>query len=285
MFGKSRQAYYKWLHKVENKYLEIEIILQLVEQARKRKRRTGVRKLYKELKEKFTEQGIKIGRDALFDILRDHGLLVKKRRNRVITTQSFHWLRKYPNLIKELVPTGSNQIWVSDITYIKTKEGFMYLYLISDAYSRKIVGWNVSDDLTANSAVIALKLAMAAEKPPEKIIHHSDRGIQYCSHEYVGLLKKNQFRISMTEHGDPLENAIAERINGILKDEWINDIKLMGKKDAYNNLQWIVEVYNMERLHTSIDYMTPTEAHLNQGEIKRRWKSYYKQHEKHLQET
>ncbi|KAA6330931.1 hypothetical protein EZS27_020411 [termite gut metagenome] len=165
---------------------------------------------------------ISIGRDAFIELLYRNFMLVRRIRNKRKTTFSNHWMHKYPNLIKNYHPMSSNQLWVSDITYIETCQGFAYLCLITDAYSHKIVGWNLSPTLRSNNACEALKMAL--KTLPENhtgLIHHSDRGVQYCCSPYVRMLDKHTIRISMTESGDPLENAIAERINGILKTEWI----------------------------------------------------------------
>ena len=168
-----------------------------------------------------------MGRDAFFNLLRSHGLHVRKRKFRAVTTNSFHWLHKYPNLIKGLSPERPNHLWVSDITYINTDNGFLYLYLVTDAYSRKIIGWHLSDNLGSDNAILALFMAIS-QLPANctEIIHHSDRGIQYCSLKYVKILEDHGIKISMTENGDPYENAIAERVNGILKTEWLYDMNL-----------------------------------------------------------
>ena len=279
LFGNSRQAYYQNIRFNEHQQFNIEIILQLVSKIRKRKPRCGGRKLFIELKKDFILHTIKIGRDAFFDILRKQGLLIRKRRIRIITTMSFHWLRKYPNLIRDLKPTLANQLWVSDITYIETATGVVYLSLITDGYSRKIVGWYLSSDLKSYGSIKALEMALSNEQLTKDLIHHSDRGVQYCSENYVLKLKENNILISMTENGDPRENAIAERVNGILKDEWLNDLVLSNIEVAREEIKEIIYIYNTERLHMSLDYSTPEQAHQKQGEIKRRWKTYYKEQE------
>ena len=182
------------------------------------------------------EHQIKMGRDALFDLLSSNHLLVRKRKRRIQTTSSFHWLRKYPNLIREFIPTEPNQLWVSDITYWKIQGGHVYISFITDAYSHKVVGFHVAETLEAVESVQALKMALSGLfMEPEghfQLIHHSDRGVQYCSSEYVKLLKDNNIQISMTENGDPLENALAERLNGILKDEYLIDSQVNSMEDA-----------------------------------------------------
>ena len=285
LFGKSRQAYYQNIRFESDKQYMIEIVLQLVTKIRKRKPRCGGRKLYIELKKDLISLNIKLGRDGLFDILREHEILIKKRKTRIITTMSFHWLRKYPNLIKNLELTSANQLWVSDITYIETATQIGYLSLITDGYSRKIVGWNLSSSLKAEGAIKALDMALFYEQLAKEMIHHSDRGIQYCSEAYVKKLKQNNISISMTQNGDPRENAIAERVNGILKDEWLNDLVLADLDEAREKIKEIINIYNTERLHMSLDYSTPEQAHQKQGEIKRCWKIYYKKQENILQEN
>ncbi len=276
MFGKSRQAYYqrsKYNYKEEVKE---EILLQLVEKQRELMPKLGGRKLLELIQPRLPTE-LNIGRDSFFDFLRRHGLLVGKRRRRVKTTYSNHWLRKYPNLIKEFVPTRSNQLWVSDITYVETVSGFVYLNLITDAYSRKIVGWAIGETLEAKYTIEALKMALKQiPKGSEGLIHHSDRGVQYCCGDYVKILNKNHVQISMTENGDPRENAIAERVNGILKDEWLNQIRLKSIEEAIKELKRIVLIYNSCRPHSSLDMKTPEYAHSQSGVFKKRWKTYYK---------
>lgn len=280
LFGKSRQAYYQRLKYNYKEEVKAEILLQLIAKERKKMPRLGGRKLLVRIQPKLPGE-LYLGRDSLFDFLREKGLLVRKRRNRTRTTFSSHWLRKYPNIIKDLVPQRAHQLWVSDITYIETKQGFGYLSLITDAYSRKIVGWALGSTLEAKHTISALKMALRQlPKGVRDVIHHSDRGVQYCCEDYVKILKENHFRISMTENGDPLENSIAERVNGILKDEWLNHIKLETLEEAHKELTQIIKTYNGQRPHLSLDMNTPEYAHNQRGKIKRRWKNYYKRKEK-----
>lgn len=251
-------------------------MLQLVEKQRELMPKLGGRKLLELIQPRLPTE-LSIGRDSFFDFLRRHGLLVGKRRRRVKTTYSNHWLRKYPNLIKEFVPTKPNQLWVSDITYVETVSGFVYLNLVTDAYSRKIVGWAIGETLEAKYTIEALRMALKqVSKGTEGLIHHSDRGVQYCCGEYVKVLNKNHVQISMTENGDPRENAIAERVNGILKDEWLNQMRLKSIEDAIKELRRIVQIYNSCRPHTSLDMKTPEYAHSQSGVFKKHWKTYYK---------
>jgi len=222
------------------------------------------------------KDGIHVGRDKLFDILRHENLLVKKRKRKVFTTQSKHWLTKYANLIEGLVVTRANKLWVADITYIITDNGFAYLFLITDAYSRKIVGYHLSQTLEADGGIEALKMALSQVGWQERIglIHHSDRGVQYCSYNYVNLLRASQMLISMTQNGDPYENALAERVNGILKMEWIHSERYHDFQQACARIAEIIRIYNSSRPHLSCNMLTPDEAHFSMGPLKKQWKKY-----------
>ena len=239
--------------------------------------RIGGRKIYHLIKSDLEQQRIKMGRDALFNLLASEHMLIRKRKRRHITTNSRHWYKKYPNLINGFAPNGPNQLWVSDITYIKTRHDYLYLFLITDAYSKKILGYRLSRDLGSRHAVKALQDAVVhVHKPNLKLIHHSDRGLQYCCKEYVNLLQDYSIKISMTENGDPLENPIAERINGILKQEYLNNELKNGINITEKLIQRVVDNYNTKRPHLSCDMMTPEQAHVKSGVIKKRWKNYYK---------
>lgn len=273
LFGKTRQAWHKKQKTIYRSAAAEHIIVDMVCDIRCEMPRIGGRKLCKML----ADNSIDIGRDALFDILRRNNLLVRRRRNRIRTTQSQHWLRKYRNLIKVLKVDSPNQLWVSDITYIKTIDEVLYLFLITDAYSKKIIGYCLADTLEAKNAMRALKMALK-QKPAttENLIHHSDRGVQYCSQGYVKILKKAEIRISMTEDGDPLDNSIAERVNGILKDEWLYEMDELDATTAGSYIPQIINIYNNKRPHLSIDLLTPSEAHRMQGTLRKRWKNYPK---------
>jgi len=258
LFDKSRQAFYQKQKVIYEQAVSDHFILSQVAKIRKRQPRLGGRKLLV----KLSGLSIDLGRDALFDLLRSNGLLVKRRRNGVRTTQSSHWLRKYPNLIRHFEPVRPNQLWVSDITYLETTEGYLYLFLITDAYSKKIIGYQLADNLEADHAVEALKMALKGMKQDcSDLIHHSDRGVQYCSDKYVKELNKRNITLSMTENGDPLENAIAERVNGILKDEWLYDLGKVDKGSMRKVVAQIIHIYNEERPHLSLDMLTPNVAH------------------------
>ena len=203
-------------------------------------------------------------------------VLVKLKRYKHYTTQSKHQFYKYPNQIKDITVTACNQLWVSDITYIETGSGFSYLFLITDAWSKKIVGYNLSSSYSTQGAVQALKMAFNENKISEGLIHHSDRGIQYCSKEYTLLLKKKKVIISMTENSDPYENAIAERVNGILKTELLQ-IKYETEQQASKAIQKAVTIYNTKRPHLSIGLLTPETAHIKNERVKKLWKNYHQQ--------
>ena len=275
LFGKSRQAYYEHSRYVYKEEVKAEILLQMVGKERKMMPRIGGRKLLLHIQPHLPAE-LYLGRDSFFEFLRGQGLLIRKRRYRARTTYSNHWLHKYPNLIRAFVPEKAHQLWVSDITYIETKEGFGYLSLITDAYSRKIIGWDLGATLEAKHTVKALQMAInQMPKGIKGVIHHSDRGVQYCCSDYVKVLSKNHFQISMTENSDPRENAIAERVNGILKDEWLNQMKLTSLTHATNQLEQIIRIYNQNRLHSSLDMRTPEYAHNQSGTLKKHWKNYY----------
>jgi transposase InsO family protein len=279
-FGVTRQAYYQNSWKAIETTLEEELIIQEVKQIRKNHRRMGARKLHDKLQSFMLEHSIKMGRDAFFDLLSANHMLVRKRKRRVQTTNSFHWLRKYPNLIREFIPTAPNQLWVSDITYWKIRDSHLYISFITDAYSHKIVGYHLAETLEAIESIQALKMALSGlgSEPHFQLIHHSDRGIQYCSREYVKLLQDYDIKISMTENGDPLENAIAERVNGIIKDEYLYDRQVNSMKEAKALLNSVVELYNTDRPHMSIGNFTPEQIHHSTKPIKteKLWKNYYR---------
>jgi transposase InsO family protein len=275
LLGYSRQAFYKFVKHAEKEALQHDLILQEVLRIRKTLKRLGTRKLLIKMEGFMREHHIEIGRDAMFDLLATHKLLIRKRKRRVpVTTFSNHWMRKYPNLIVDFIPTAPNQLWVSDITYITLKDDFAYLSLITDAYSRKIVGFYLSETLSADCCIKALQMALKNNPQLGRLIHHSDRGSQYCCADYVGILDKHFVKISMTQSGDPLENAIAERVNGILKDELLEKVYL-NYEQARQAIAAAISIYNYQRPHSSIDMLTPVEAHLREGELKRRWKNYY----------
>ena len=274
LVGKTRQAYYQRLSYKYEEYAEEGIILDLIAELRKDMGRMGGRKLWHEINEAHPKM---ISRDKLFDILDKYHLKVHRRKRTVRTTWSESWLHSFPNLVKGLILTAANQVWVSDITYIETKAGFVYLHLVTDAYSKKIMGWCLSPSLHADATISALQMAIRnAGCDLKGLIHHSDRGCQYCCEKYVKLLQDNGIEISMTQDGDPRDNAIAERVNGILKTEWLYDDHFIGFEDAYRRVAEVINLYNNKRPHLSLNYKTPAEAHLETGQQKRVWKNYDK---------
>ena len=279
-FGITRQAYYQNNWEGVSTTLEEELMIQQVRKIRSNHKRMGTRKLYEMLHPFMQEHAIKMGRDGLFNLLSANHLLVRRRKRRIKTTNSFHWLRKYPNLIRGFVPTAINQLWVSDITYWKLEENPAYISFITDAYSHKIVGYQVADTMEAIETVRALQMAISSlgAERPVNLIHHSDRGIQYCSQSYIKLLKQNGIQISMTENGDPLENAIAERVNGIIKDEYLDNYKVSSLNEAKELLKAVIDLYNTERPHMSISNFTPNQIHQSKTKIQteKLWKNYYR---------
>ena len=277
LLGITRQAYYQ--HFWQQRTIEIEdhLVLQEVIAMRKDHRVMGGRKLYEKLSPFLLEHQIKMGRDAFFTLLAINGLLVKRHRRRHLTTWSKHWLRKWPNLIRGIELTGTNQLWVSDITYWKVAGKHLYISLITDAYSRKIVGYHLAETLESIETIKAMQMALK-QLPSilvQPLIHHSDRGVQYCCDEYVKLLQDSNIRISMTENGDPLENAIAERMNGILKDEYLYHHQLNNKEQAEKYLTIAVKLYNEQRPHFSIGLLTPELVHSKNLKPEKLWKNYY----------
>ncbi len=272
LLGITRQAFYKHFWEVSDVTVEHQLVLSQVREIRLIHPAVGVRKLHHLLQPFLLEHQVKMGRDAIFDLLAANKLLVRKRRRRISTTQSHHWLKKYPNLIKDWRPSKPNQLWVADITYVPLTNGFLYLSLITDAYSHKIMGYAVADNLEAVHTTKALQMALNnMEKLPEHLIHHSDRGIQYCSFDYVDMLKESNIQISMTENGDPLENAIAERVNGILKEEYLRHYPLTDLHQLTELMADVIDRYNRLRPHQSINLTTPNVVHEKQLLINRSW--------------
>ena len=260
VFGLTRDAYYKFKHRRVKQEALFEQVSEMVKERRIDQPREGGRKLHEALKEDFHQAGLKIGRDKLFSILFTYDMLVKRKRSGVRTTDSYHRFHKYKNLVKDLKITKPNQVWVSDITYIRLTHGFCYLALITDAYSRKIVGYDVSDTLELAGCLRAFKRAQRHARPAPGLIHHSDRGSQYCSNEYVSLLHKYKVQISMTEERHCYENAMAERVNGILKDEFYLDQNFAKLELASGACENAIKIYNTKRLHISLGYKTPNEV-------------------------
>lgn len=275
LLGYSRQGLYKAQQAREQQCFEEELVVQQVNKIRTLQPRIGGRRLHYMLQPFIQEHHLQMGRDGLFKLLFEYDLLVRKRKRRKpVTTNSFHRYKKYKNLIKDFIPVASNQLWVSDITYITLNNSFAYLSLITDAYSRKIVGFYLSKSLDASGSIKALQMALKNNAPIHSLIHHSDRGVQYCCYAYVDILKNKKVKISMTENGDPLENAIAERVNGILKDELLQEV-YADYTTAQQAIAKAISVYNHLRPHSSISYKTPAELHISNERVERKWKNYY----------
>jgi putative transposase len=269
----SRQAFYEHRWHQDDRNLGAELILELVDKERG-DGRFGTRTLMTMLGPAFAEHHIQIGRDRLFDLLAEHDMLIRPRRHYVHTTDSNHHFRKWSNLIENMEIDRPEQVWVSDITYIRTQNGFLYLSIITDAYSKKVMGFNLSHRLEARGAVAALRMALSQRAYPEQpLIHHSDRGIQYCCANYVEVLQNEGIAISMAEKGNPYENAIAERINRTFKEQLGMGETFQNYQQAMAKLIKAVEVYNHRRPHSSCDNMTPEQAHASSGVLKKHWKN------------
>jgi putative transposase len=278
LFGISRQAWYANQERENTKQNNSAFILELVLLLRDSMPRLGTHKLYFKIKQELSKQHIKIGRDSLHSLLRDNNLLVRNRRKfKPITTQSGFGLPVFPDLLKNALILKPELFWVSDITYINVGTGFNYLSLITDAYSRRIMGYCLYENLSTAGCLIALEMAINQRLFLQtQLTHHSDRGFQYRSSKYLKLLGENGIWSSMTQNGSPYENAIAERINGILKKEFLLGGVFTNHQTAADAVRQSIEAYNSLRPHASCDYLTPKEAHLKTGELTKRWKSVNK---------
>jgi transposase InsO family protein len=256
-FNLKRDAFYKYNRRAQYRELVEQQILDIVKKRRESLPREGVRKLMRSLKEEFEKHHLKVGRDTLFKILRAHNMLTLRKKYSARTTNSYHRFYKYNNIIKDVEINKPNQVWASDITYIRTVKGFCYLALITDMYSRKIIGYDLSDSLELKGCVRALNKAVYQAKNIKGLIHHSDRGIQYCSNIYTQILKRKKISISMTEENHCYENALAERVNGILKDEFYMDQTFTNTAHAKRAVKSAIKLYNEIRLHLSLDFKTP----------------------------
>lgn len=273
MFGKSRQAYYqKEMHLSETGQTE-EIVLELVAQVRRELPGLGLHKLYRCLYQPLRTNKIAMGRDKLNKLLRNHGLLITHKKRSARTTNSKHMFRRYPDLAKDLEAIRSEQLWVADITYICISYDFNYLSLITDAYSKKIMGYCLHPYLTNEGTINALNMAIRNRSGNLALTHHSDRGVQYCSFDYVRLLNKEKISISMTQNGEAYENPIAERINGILKTEFHLNRIFKSRSEALLAVKMAIEAYNNIRPHMSCGYLTPTIAHQSAEPLIKHWKN------------
>ena len=273
--GITKQAYYQWLKADKIKDIQNNKVIDWVMEIRKRMPGTGTRKLFDLLQTKFAENDIKIGRDALFDLLRYRGLFIRRTKRFHITTDSKHFFYKSPNLLYDMIISHAEQVFVADITYIKTDEGHCYLALVTDAYSRKIMGWSLENNMRVEMVKNALDMAHKnCIFNHKSIIHHSDRGIQYCCPDHSEFAESKGFILSTTQQYDPYENAIAERINGILKYEFGLKQTIKSLAVAQAMTKQAVEIYNNERTHWSLDLQTPQSVHLQYDKQKN--KSYKK---------
>ncbi|WP_458626395.1 IS3 family transposase [Winogradskyella sp. PC D3.3] len=274
-FGISKQAFYKRLKTQQKQQIDHQKMIEMVKDYRKKVgSKTGGIKLHKELKQDFVNADIKIGRDKFYRFLRLNNLLIPKTKNYITTTNSNHMYKKYKNLVKDHVPTRPEQLWVSDITYIKTQYGHNYLAIVTDAYSKQIMGYKLDNHMRTSLCTDALAMAIKNRKyPDQKLIHHSDRGFQYCNPKYTAFAEDNNIIMSMTEQYDPYENAVAERINRTLKYEYGLKQTIKNTELAQKMTEQAVYIYNNLRTHFSLDLRKPAEVHLNPN-IK--YKSYRK---------
>lgn len=264
LFGKSRQAWYKSKQAEDREAFEAFLLLPDILRLREQLLGAGVEKLHHLLVEQgiFARWGIKMGRDKLGELLRREGLGIKRRKRGKRTTNSKHGYERYRNLLKDKEISGVNQFWASDITYVPVLQHFAYLALITNARSRKIVGWQLSRNLGAAGCMAALRMAIAGNRGRLwGLIHHSDRGIQYCCREYVQTLKQHEIRISMTENGDPCENALAERMNRTIKEEMLQNRRFLSFDEAHKAIERAIALYNRTRPHASLGFLTPDRAH------------------------
>lgn len=261
--GMSRQNYYKARRRRQRRAVDEELVLELVRSERMLQPRLGTRKLHRTISPALADADASIGRDRLFEVLRAHDMLVKPPKRAPRTTNSRHTLPIFRNLIKDLIPETPNEIWVSDITYIRMIDGFVYLALVMDLHSRKVVGHHCGDNLEAAGAIRALDMALQDLPDGVHPIHHSDRGCQYCCHAYANRLKSRDMQISMTEEMHCYENANAERLNGILKQEYGLGCTFRNKKQAQQAVEQAVHTYNTRRPHMALNYRVPEEVHAN----------------------
>lgn len=260
LFGISRQAVYQAQNRANRRSEILSGIKPLVQQIRMEMPRIGARKLYYLLKDRFTQLGIKIGRDAFIDYLRCEHMLIKPKKHYIKTTDSKHWLKKYPNLMKDVKTKRPEQYFVSDITFLKSREKTHYLSLVTDAYSRKIMGYRLSDNMSAENVVLALKMAIKCRNTDKPLIHHSYRGMQYCSSIYQKELQSEAIKPSMTDGYDCYQNALAERVNGILKQEFLFQT-CNNEQELQVLVKQSINIYNNKRPHLSLNMKTPNFIH------------------------
>lgn len=276
VFGMTRQAWYAATRRAERKSFQADVVVQEVKRLRKVIPGLGTTKLYVMMEDFLACHSIKMGRDKLHNLLKERALLIQRKRCRAKTTDSDHGFYKYPNQVKDLKPERPNHLWVSDLTYLYVGRGFAYLSVIMDGYSRKIVGWSLHKTLEAKGPLTALEMALAERgTSDQELVHHSDRGVQYCSSAYVARLKESSITISMTESGDPNENALAERVFRCLK----HDFRLRGFVNfgvAQAAVERSIRAYNSVRPHCSLNNLTPNRAHQKTGHHALKWYPYKK---------
>ncbi len=261
--GMSRQNYYARRKERQRQQVDEDLVVALVRQERSLQPRLGGRKLLVVLKAELAQAEVRMGRDRLFEILRRRGLLLEPKRSETPrTTQSYHTLPVFKNLIKGSSFSRPNEVWVGDLTYLRTEEGFMFLALLTDLISRHIVGYHYGDSLESIGCQKALEMAL--EQLPAGVvqpIHHSDRGCQYCCHEYVNLALSRGLRMSMTETDHCAENALAERVNGILKSEYGLDQRFKTKAQSRKAVEQAIHLYGTRRPHSALNYQFPAQVH------------------------
>jgi putative transposase len=273
LFGMTGNAWHRRRSRRAGRKDHTAQVLEMVGVLRQRQCKLGTPKLYIHLKPSLEALGFKMGRNALNELLQSRGMGIRQRKGRIRTTDSTHGKPTYPNLAAGMVVDGPHQLWVGDITYLRRKNGgFFFLILLTDAYSHMVVGWCVSVTMTAEDCMVALEMALGQLPQAHSLVHHTDRGGQYLDGEYVRRLGARGIRISMTESGDPRENPVAERMNGILKHELNLGQEFASLRHAQRAAGEAIAIYNGERLHSSCDYLTPEQAHQRTGPLRKRWK-------------
>jgi putative transposase len=276
LFGKTRQAFYDQSWRSSDEQMQESLIVDRIQTIRQEAEGIGGVQMHNMLKEELRSHNIHIGRDNFYVLLRKHNLLIKRKKRYAVTTDSNHPYYKWPDLTANVLVTATEQLWVSDITYLRTANSFVYLSVVTDVYSRKIVGYHVSQQLKAQGCIIALHKAidsLTEAKEKRKLIHHSDRGIQYCCEAYVNILQNNNIGISMTQTGSPYDNAIAERVNGILKHQLGLNKVFKHYAATVAAVCKAVNVYNCLRPHMSVSNLTPEKAHITKQTLFKKWKT------------
>lgn len=282
---KSRQVFYNRKQTLEKNKIEEAIIIELANSVRRTRPRTGTKKLYEEIKPIIQSKGLKYGRDKVHKTLKKNDLIIKPSKKYTVTTDSKHFFRKYKNLIKNLELIRPEQVFVNDITYIRIKDKFAYLFLVTDAYSKKIMGWSINYTMKVKDGIKAIKMTCKNRRFKTQVIHHSDRGIQYCTPSYINFIAQKNMIPSMTQHAHVYENAIAERVNGILKSEFGIGNGFNSLKEARAVIANSIFIYNNQRKHMSLHNLTPNFVHLNPGIKIKSWKSKRKFNKKNQQNS